>query len=127
MQVFFSDIQLRHAPREFLVRGQWKPCPEAPARATALRAALLAEGHQISVPPVGDRGAIAAVHDARYLAFLQTAHQRWRELPDASDSIVPNIHPNGRGLGYPRSVVGQASFYTCAAPPPVLVTGSASS
>ena len=41
MQVFYSDVQLRHAPREFLVRGQWKPCPEQPARALALQAALL--------------------------------------------------------------------------------------
>lgn len=111
MQVFFSDVQLSHAPREFLVRGQWRPCPEAPARAMALRAALLAAGHDVRVPPAGDRRAIAAVHDPRYLSFLETAHQRWRELPGASETIVPNIHPNGRGLGYPRSVVGQAGYH----------------
>ncbi|WP_374652767.1 histone deacetylase family protein [Dongia sp.] len=111
MQVFFSDIQLHHAPREFLVRGQWKPCPEQPGRATALKLALAEAGHGISLPPAGDRAAIAAVHDARYLSFLKTAYQRWRALPAASESIVPNIHPNGRGLGYPQSVVGQAGFH----------------
>nr|WP_298687207.1 histone deacetylase family protein [uncultured Dongia sp.] len=111
MQVFFSDIQLRHAPREFLSRGQWKPCPEQPARATALKAALLSGGHQVSVPPAGDRSAIAAVHDARYLTFLETAHTRWRELPGASETIIPNVHPNGRIGGYPQSIVGQAGFH----------------
>ena len=111
MQVFFSDVQLRHAPREFLVRGQWKPCPEQPARARALQAALMAAGHQVSVPAAGDRAAIAAVHDARYLSFLETGHQRWRDLPGASESIIPNIHPNGRGLGYPQSVIGQAGYH----------------
>ncbi len=111
MQVFYSDVQLRHAPREFLVRGQWKPCPEQPARALALQAALIAAGHQVSVPAAGDRAAIAAVHDARYLAFLETGHQRWRALLNASDSIIPNIHPNGRGLGYPQGIVGQAGYH----------------
>jgi acetoin utilization deacetylase AcuC-like enzyme len=111
MQVFFSDAQHRHAPHEFLVRGQWKPCPEQPGRATALKDALLAAGHRIDVPPAGDRRAIAAVHDARYLSFLETGYLRWRELPGAAEWIVPNIHPNGRGLGYPRSVVGQAGYH----------------
>ncbi|MBI2253676.1 MAG: histone deacetylase family protein [Proteobacteria bacterium] len=111
MQVFFSDIQLRHAPREFLVRGQWRPCPEKPERATALKAALLAAAHQVTAPPAGDRAAIAAVHDHRYLNFLETGHERWRQLPGASETIVPNIHPNSRGVGYPRSVVGQAGYH----------------
>lgn len=111
MQVFFSDVQLRHAPREFLVRGQWRPCPEKPERATALKEALIAAGHQLSVPPAGDRAAIAAVHDHRYLAFLETGHERWRQLPGAAETIVPNIHPNSRDVGYPRSVVGQAGYH----------------
>lgn len=111
MQVFFSDVQLRHAPREFLVRGQWKPCPEAPGRAIALEAALMGAGHQVSAPAAGGRAAIAAVHDARYLTFLETAHLRWRDLPGAAETIVPNIHPNGRGLGYPQSIVGQAGYH----------------
>ncbi|WP_374381661.1 histone deacetylase family protein [Dongia sp.] len=111
MQVYFSDVQLRHAPREFLVRGQWKPCPEKPERATALKEALHAAGHRIEAPEGSDRTAIAAVHDQRYLTFLETAHRRWTDLPGASETVVPNIHPNGRGLGYPHSVVGQAGYH----------------
>ncbi|MFN3461821.1 MAG: histone deacetylase family protein [Oceanibaculum sp.] len=115
MQVFFSDVQLRHVPHEFLVRGRWQPCPEKPERATALKVALEAAGHAIATPGRGDGAHIAAVHDGRYLAFLETGHQRWRDLPGASDLIVPNIHPNGRPKGhlggYPQSVVGQAGFH----------------
>lgn len=111
MQVFFSKVQLRHAPREFLVRGQWKPCPEQPGRATALEAAIRAAGHQVDMPLAGDRTVIAAVHDPRYLTFLETGHLRWRELPNASETIVPNIHPNGRHVGYPESIVGQAGYH----------------
>lgn len=115
MQVFFSETQLRHAPHEFLVRGRWQPCPEQPERATALKSALGAAGHAIATPPRGADAAIAAVHDARYLAFLENGYARWRELPNASDLIVPNIHPNGRpfgvAAGYPESVVGQAGYH----------------
>lgn len=111
MQVFFSEIQLRHAPHEFLVRGRWQPCPEKPERATALKTALDAAGHTIAAPARGDDRHIAAVHDARYLAFLEHGHERWRALAGASDLIVPNIHPNGRRGGYPDSVVGQAGYH----------------
>ncbi|MBL8707683.1 MAG: histone deacetylase family protein [Rhodospirillaceae bacterium] len=115
MQVFFSDVQLRHAPHDFLVRGRWQPCPEKPERATALKTALAAAGHAIATPSHGDDSHIAAVHDARYLAFLETGHERWRALPGASELIVPNIHPNGRPHGckggYPQSIVGQAGYH----------------
>src|SRR5690606_4243102 len=107
-----SETQLRHVPHEFLSRGKWQPCPEKPARATALKAALDQAGHDFSTPARGADAAIAAVHDAPYLAFLENAHQRWRALAGASDLVIPNIHPNGRpqgfAAGYPESVVGQA-------------------
>lgn len=111
MQVFFSETQLRHAPHEFLVRGRWQPCPEKPERATALKAALDAAGHDVSEPVRGSDAAIAAIHDARYLTFLEKGHARWRELPGASELIVPNIHPTRRAAAYPESVVGQAGYH----------------
>jgi acetoin utilization deacetylase AcuC-like enzyme len=115
MQVFFSETQLRHVPHEFLSRGKWQPCPERPERATALKAALDAAGHQVVAPRRGDDAAIAAVHDARYLRFLETAHARWSQLAGASDLVIPNIHPNGRPhgfkAGYPDAIVGQAGYH----------------
>jgi acetoin utilization deacetylase AcuC-like enzyme len=61
----------------------------------------------------GDRGLgpIAAVHTAEYLRFLRTIHARWQRIPGASDEVIPNIHPDRRGAGYPKSAVGQAGYH----------------
>jgi acetoin utilization deacetylase AcuC-like enzyme len=117
MQIVFSDAQMAHAPQRFLVRGEWKPCPEKPERATLLLNGLQQHkaGHEIIAPnwlkPDVTRAAIAAVHDARYLQFLQTAHQRWTALPGSADLVTPNVHPRSRADAYPQSIVGQAGYH----------------
>jgi acetoin utilization deacetylase AcuC-like enzyme len=116
MQIVFSDAQLAHAPRRFLVRGDWQPCPEKPERAAMLLEALQqAAGHAVVSPnwlsSIAVSDAITAVHDRRYLAFLQTAHQRWRALPGSADLVTPNMHPRSRQDGYPASIIGQAGFH----------------
>jgi acetoin utilization deacetylase AcuC-like enzyme len=117
MQIVFSEAQLAHAPQRFLVRGAWQPCPEKPERATLLLDGLRQAGRVpemlapdwLAAQVIDD--AINAVHDARYLAFLRTAHERWRQLPGAADLVTPNMHPRGRQDGYPQSVVGQAGYH----------------
>jgi len=117
MQIVFSEAQLAHAPQRFLVRGAWQPCPEKPERATMLLDGLRAGGQlpEILAPDrLSDQvieNAIGAVHDARYLAFLRTAHERWQRLPGAADLVTPNMHPRSRQDGYPQSVVGQAGYH----------------
>ncbi|HVJ40912.1 MAG TPA: histone deacetylase family protein [Dongiaceae bacterium] len=117
MQIVFSEAQLAHAPQRFLVRGDWKPCPEKPERATLLLDGLQSPGsdHTIVAPDwLGDTvvaEAIAAVHDPRYVTFLQSAHQRWQQLPGAADLVTPNMHPRSRADAYPASVVGQAGYH----------------
>ena len=117
MQIVFSDAQRQHAPQRFLVRGEWKPCPEKPERAQLLLDGLQPAGSQFEImapnrlsDAVIER-AIAAVHEPRYLAFLKTAHTRWKELPGAADLVVPNMHPRNRSDAYPVSVVGQAGYH----------------
>ncbi len=111
MKVVFDQRQLAHAPSRFLVRGDWKPCPEIPRRAEVLAGAAREAGHEIVAP--GAHGAVpwAAVHGADYLEFLETAHARWRELPGAGPEVVPNVHPVRRAGGYPGAVVGQAGWH----------------
>lgn len=111
MKVVFDPRQLAHAPRRFLVRGEWQPCPEMPVRGEALLAAARGAGHETVVPADHGPGPWAAVHTADYLRFLETAHERWRALPGAGPEVVPNIHPVRRGGGYPNSVVGQAGWH----------------
>jgi acetoin utilization deacetylase AcuC-like enzyme len=111
MQIVFANAQLGHQPSGFLVRGQRQPCPEIPARAQVLKDAAESNGHGLVAPESYGAGPRAAVHTPRYLRFLETAHERWQALPGASAEVIPNVHPNGRGGGYPESVVGQAGHH----------------
>jgi acetoin utilization deacetylase AcuC-like enzyme len=111
MKVIFDARQLGHAPRRFLVRGEWQPCPEMPVRAEVLVAAARAAGHDVVGAQEHGPAPWAAVHTPEYLHFLETAHERWRKLPGTAPEVVPNVHPVRRGGGYPDGVVGQAGWH----------------
>ena len=111
MRVVFDQRQLAHAPSRFLVRGEWKPCPEIPRRGEVLAAAAREAGHEIVEPAAHGAAPWAAVHGADYLEFLETAHARWRALPGTGPEVVPNVHPVRRAGGYPAAVVGQAGWH----------------
>jgi acetoin utilization deacetylase AcuC-like enzyme len=111
MQFVFDDTQLGHRPTNFLVRGRMKPVPEVPARAEILRDAALAAGHRLVRPTTDSTMLRARIHTADYLAFLETAWQRWQQLPDAADEIIPNVHPDRRDAPYPHAIVGQAGYH----------------
>ncbi|MEQ8965077.1 MAG: histone deacetylase family protein [Azospirillaceae bacterium] len=116
MQVVFADSQLRHHPRHFLVSGAPQASPEVPERAERLLAAVRRAGHVVVAPADHGPGPRAAVHTPEYLQFLETIVARWRRIEGASEEVVPNVHPNGRGAGaraggYPASAVGQAGFH----------------
>ncbi|KAA0013754.1 histone deacetylase family protein [Billgrantia pellis] len=115
MKLFYHPDQERHAPATFLVRGQQTSSPEGPVRAELLRQGLDAVGLRLSAPEEVDsprlRERLARIHTPRYLDFLETVHSRWRELPGASDLVMPNIHPCGGGHHYPRHPVGQAGWH----------------
>lgn len=115
MKVVFADRQLTHDPKHFLVSGAPQPNPEVPERAIRLRDAAVAAGHEIVVPEPCGPAPAAQVHSPEYLQFLQTIMPRWRRIEGASQEVIPNIHPNGRGGdgpgGYPLSAVGQAGWH----------------
>lgn len=111
MKIVFDPRQLAHAPSRFLVRGEWKPCPEMPMRAEALLDAARAAGHAVVAPDEHGAAPREAIHTRDYLAFLESAHARWRALPGAAPEVVPNVHPLRHGGRYPASVVGQAGWH----------------
>jgi len=108
--VFHEGSRLHH-PKVFLVNGTMRDCPEVPERAAVLRAAAGEAGHEIVAPDDHGRGPIAAVHTPEYLQFLEHVHARWQRIDGASDDVLPNVHPDRRGAGYPKSAVGQAGYH----------------
>lgn len=102
-----------------MVLGRISQPLENPDRMSVFASALGALGLLPTTPRPADRSALAAVHDAGFLSFLETAHTRWAALPNAGDELLPNIHP-WRGSGadpdrsrpYPGgSIVGEAGWY----------------
>lgn len=111
MKTLFHPTQRTHDPKHFLSSGAPRPNPEQPARIDALLGAVAALGLAVEQPADGGLGPIAAVHSAEYLQFLQTIYARWQHIPDASEEVIPNIHPGRHGAGYPLSAVGQAGYH----------------
>lgn len=111
MKAFLDDRQRAHDPKMFMADGRLLPNPEAPARVGVLRTAAEAAGCRFATPADHGMGPLAAVHSPEYLSFLETIYPRWRRIEGASDEVIPNIHPDRRDAGYPRSAVGQAGFH----------------
>lgn len=111
MLCFHHPDTALHRPPQFLVRGQPKPVPEKPERVQAVLDALKARGDRLELAPDAGPGPRAAVHSPEYLAFLETAHARWMDLPDASPAVIPNVHRGPDMTSYPDSIVGQAGYH----------------
>ncbi|MDB5314551.1 MAG: histone deacetylase family protein [Rhodospirillales bacterium] len=115
MKTFHAPGDAQHAPRFFLTRGQVRPNFEVPARAEALRSALVVMGlAPVAVGPAA-RAALEAVHSAGYLDFLEGAHAAWQSLPGAAEEAVANIHPAPEMLAQgaiPGGLIGKLGWYT---------------
>jgi acetoin utilization deacetylase AcuC-like enzyme len=111
MKAYFAEEQRRHYPENYLVNGVFHPNPEHPARIDLLLEGARSAGCAIERPADCGLGPILAVHEDRYVRFLETAHQRWRRIKGASGSVTPNIHPVSRDDHYPDSVVAQAGWH----------------
>jgi len=111
MQVLYTDRHLSHQPAEFITAGRLAPIPECSERVDRFLSSIAAGRHDIEAPDNYGMVPIARIHDAGYLDFLATVHDRWRQLSGASDTVLPNVHPSRHGAGRPEHVVGQAGYY----------------
>lgn len=116
MRAFWNPIELGHAPRFFLIRGQVRPHFEVPARAEALLAACHAMGMDIATPLPIDQAALRTVHTQDYLDFLRDAAATWAAIPDAGPEVLPNTHPAPEMLAtggrMPQGLPGRIGWYT---------------
>ncbi len=111
MKVVFTEAQKKHAPAVFISNGAPQPNPEKPERADRLLEAAVLSGLSLEEPADCGLGPIAAVHTPEYLHFLEHIHARWQHIPDASEDVMPNVHPDRRDCGYPASAVGQVGYH----------------
>jgi acetoin utilization deacetylase AcuC-like enzyme len=119
MKVVFDDIQKLHNPSFFLSSGVAKPNPDQPRRADILLAGAERAGLARVVPDDYGLDVIAAVHTPEYIAFLETIHERWKQIPGASPEVIPNVHPDRRNGSYPQSPVGQAGYHVADTAAPI--------
>ncbi|MEM1197301.1 MAG: histone deacetylase family protein [Pseudomonadota bacterium] len=92
MLTFFSENQFDHAPLRELNNGEWMDFAESPARLDAILEKLAQPS------PASDHGLepIFAVHDAEYVAFLQSAHDEWLAQGRTGDAIGYAFPVRGR-------------------------------
>lgn len=110
MNVFFDPRQRQHDPQVYLSRGQMRRPQEVPARSDEILAGLKSLGHEVLAPEDHGRGPIEQVHDAGYLAFLETGYRRWHEVPeDWGDEVVSNVFV--RSATPPRGILAEAAYY----------------
>lgn len=119
MKLFFSSQQMAHQPKQYMVNGRITDPLENPARAQTLIKALTDLG--LSQEATGDAGLnpILAVHADHYVEFLQTAYDRFMQLPNHGPEVLPNVSAyQGADQNYatrprprPVGVLGQAGWY----------------
>lgn len=119
MRAFYHPEQALHDPQVFMRAGVLAAPTDLPERTARLLAALARHDITAEASDIDGREAAGLVHPEHYLRFLETAHARWRELPDAGPEILPNVSPywNGapdRNMRPPcptDHIVGQAGYY----------------
>ena len=109
--VFYDPVEQNHSPDNFVVRGVRQQNKEVPERTELMRAALADRGYEIAAPDEFGLAPLGAVHDERYLDFLENGHAEWAALGDSAPEIIPNAFPVNPHAGYPTSIVGRAGYH----------------
>lgn len=110
MDVFFHPLQLEHCPRSYFSRGQMRTPQEIPDRAHRLLAGVRDLGLAVNTPQDHGMKPLLAVHDIGYLRFLESAHQRWKRIPeDWGEEVMSNIFVRERNAL--RGILAEAGRY----------------
>jgi acetoin utilization deacetylase AcuC-like enzyme len=112
----WSDDCLRHEPKTEVWVGTSTPATEVPARASAIRAALLDAGAQEVTAAPHDDSALLAVHDPTLVEFLRTAWEGWSAADLPADRVVPYVFAreeltSGRDPATPTAVWARPGLF----------------
>src|SRR4051794_34671167 len=112
----WSDDCLRHEPDAEVWVGVRTPATEVPARAVAIREALVAAGAREVAASAHDDSALLAVHDPALVEFLRTAWDGWSAAVLPSDRVVPYVFArseltSGRAPAAPTAVWARPGLF----------------
>lgn len=119
MRAFHSPKSSLHNPPTFFRRGKLIPAPESGARYEVLRQAVVEAGHALGEAADHGLAPIAALHDAGYLEFLQTAWARRAELDANAEELLTTqfarvqMHQRSAGL------INQLGYHTADTSTPI--------
>ncbi len=112
MYVVHHPDQALHDPDKVFRYGHFIAQPDRAERYRIFLRAALDGGHQVTEAPECGLDPILAVHEADYVTFLQTAWQRWSQLPAASQDAIPSVHPTHRMHRKPTDILGELGWYS---------------
>ncbi len=112
MIVVHHPDQALHDPDLVFRLGTWIAQPDRAERYHVFLEAARQGGHEVVVAPDTGLDPILRVHDPAYVAFLQTAHARWRQLEGAGPDAIPNVHPTHRMHRKPTNLLGELGWYS---------------
>ena len=120
--VFSSEDHRAHDPRELhTFAGQALPPKETAARADVILESLREAGvADVSEPAPFDRELVSLVHRPEYLAFLESAHRRWRAVTGSEDDgeAMPFVRPMlGPSFTVPDHVLAELGRFSNDADP----------
>ena len=117
MKTFFSEDHRLHFPQGELHGGQLVTPFERPSRIEYVLRRLVERGFPAPEQPPGcDMTPVARVHDAGYLAFLESVWGEWKAAGFAGE-VIATAFPARRmpGARVPRDIDGKVGWYALAA------------
>ena len=120
MIVITTDAHAAHDPATMAPSPSGRPFYDRAARVEQLLGAVNRLG--LPTTPAPDHGIapIAAVHDAEYLHFLETAFDRWQTTPLAGPAVRTFGYAVRRMQRLPEAIMGQAGYYLSGDGAPIL-------
>jgi acetoin utilization deacetylase AcuC-like enzyme len=99
MLIFHNHLHRLHQGREEMFRGRMVPCHETPQRVDYVLAELQHRAFgpitSLAEEPAGFDAALAQIHSARYLHFLENAWDDWvaMDASNAERDALPSVWP----------------------------------
>ena len=112
MKTVFADKHAGHFPGMEIDGGKVLECAEKPERAeNVLRAVRAAGLGPVIAPRDCGMAPLLRVHNADYVAFLQTAHAEWAAAGHDGPAFATNFNLQHACKTPPRAITGKMGYY----------------